>query len=111
MITVEIRDLRQSVTGNDESLGKSDSNPKNESVTCGKKCMIHARKGEVVSKKKDTTHERKSKVVMDTYEKQDVSYADMVRKRPEGSMSGHEENEWDKDRDMSGHEGNEENKV
>ena len=73
--------------------------------------MTHSRKGKVVSKKKGMSHAHKRKVVMDTYEKQDVSYADMVRKRSNGSMSGHEGNEWNKDRDMSGHEGNEENKV
>ena len=73
--------------------------------------MTHARKGKVVSKKKVIPHAHKRKVVMDTYEKQEVSYADMVRKRPDGSTSGHAENEWNKDRDTSLQKGNEENKV
>ena len=105
-IFVEIRDLKQIVTGNDESSGKSDPNPKIVSVTCGEKGTTHARKGKVVSKKKDMTYARKRKVVMDTYEKQDVSYADMVTKRLDGSMSGHEGNEWNKNRNISGHAGN-----
>ena len=67
VLFVEIRDLKQSVTGNDESSGKSDRNHKSVSVTCEEKGMTHARKGKVISKKKDMTHARKRKVVMDTY--------------------------------------------
>ena len=73
--------------------------------------MTHARKEKVVSKTKDMAHTRKRKVVMDIYEKQDVLYVDIVRKRPDGITSGHEGNGWNKDRDISGHEGNEENKF
>ena len=83
------------MTGNDESLGKSDPNPKNVSVICGEKSMTHVRKGKVVSKKKDMTHACMRKVIMNTYEKQDVSYVDMVRKRLDGSITieGHVEYE------------------